>query len=252
VAASPKEMTVLEHLAELRDTLLWAGAIAILAALGAWFFSGRIIEFLLRPAVAAGHHSLYFTSPLGALMLRLKAAGFVGLLVVAPLILFRVYRFVLPGLRSHESRIVTPLLSVGTFLFYAGVVFAFVVMMPIVIRVGLSFASDSLQPWLSAGEYLGLAARLCLSLGGMFEMPLVVFVLASVGIISPRMLLRRWREAIVIVMTIAAVLTPGPDVVSQVLLGGPILLLYFLSVVAALLVSWRRMRAQKRKKANSD
>lgn len=247
-----KEMTVLEHLGELRDTLLWALGIIVAAALIAWFFSARIIDFLLRPAVEAGHTSLYFTSPLGALMLRLKAAGFVGLLVAAPLMLFRIYRFVLPGLRRNEARVVTPVLASGTLLFYAGVAFCYFVMMPAVMRVGLSFASDLLRPWLSAGEYLGLAARLCLALGIMFELPLVVFVLSAIGVVRPRTLLRRWREAVVVVMLAAAVLTPGPDVVSQLLLGAPILLLYFLSVMAALVVTWRRDRARARAAAESD
>jgi sec-independent protein translocase protein TatC len=250
--SSEKEMTILEHIAELRDTIIWAAALAAGAALVAWFFSARIVDSLLRPAVQAGHHSLYFTSPLGALMLRLKAAGFVGLLAVAPLILFKIYGFVLPGLRQRERRVITPVLVVGTALFYTGVVFCFLVLMPVLMRVGLSFASESLQPWLSAGEYLGLAARMCLAMGAMFELPLVVFALATIGIVSPRMLMRRWREAVVIIMIAAAVLTPGPDVASQIMLGVPILLLYFLSVFAALLVTWRRKRKQARQLAESN
>jgi sec-independent protein translocase protein TatC len=241
VASESKQMSVLEHLAELRSTLIWAVCLLVVAAIGAWFISDSIVETLLRPAQLAGQDTLYFQAPMEAFLLKLKAAAVVGLLFVLPLVLYKVYAFVLPGLHPHERRVVTPLLVSATGLFYVGVGFCFFVLMPMVIRFAISFATESLQPWLTAGAYFGMAARLCLAFGLLFELPVVIFALSWAGIVQPRLLLRGWRYALLIILLVSAVLTP-PDVISQVLLAGPVMLLYLISVLIAMLV--RRRKAQ--------
>lgn len=232
------QMGFLDHLEELRRTLFWVAGIAVVFAIGAWFFSETIMDTLLRPVREAGQETLYFSAPMGGFMLRLKASAVVGLLLAFPLIMHRVYMFVLPGLLPREKRVVTPLLFATTALFYVGVTFCYVILLPLVIRFALGFATEYMQPWLTVDAYFSMAARLCLAFGLLFELPMVVFVLSWAGIVHPKTLLKGWRWALLSILCVAAVLTP-PDVISQVLLAGPVMLLYIVSVLISMLVRKR-------------
>jgi sec-independent protein translocase protein TatC len=235
------EMTMLGHIAELRSTILWSLGLALAAAIVAWFFSDQIVNELLNPAREAGQKSLYFTAPMEAFLLKLKASSAVGLFLVLPLILFKLYSFVTPGLLPREKKVVTPLLVAATGLFYVGVAFCFFILLPMVIRFAVGFATEQLQPLLTAREYFGLAVRLCLAFGLLFELPMVVLALSWAGVVKPRTLLRGWRYALIAILTASAILTP-PDVISQVVLAGPVMVLYMASVVIALLMRRRRDR----------
>lgn len=247
----PASMTVLEHIAELRNTLIWAFAFAFGAAGVAWFFSDAIVNALLVPAHEAGQQTLYFQKPMEAFMLKLKASAVVGLFLVFPLILHRIYLFVRPGLLPKEKRVVMPLVLASTLLFYTGVGFCFVVLLPLVIRFALGFATESLQPWLTADSYFDMAARLCFAFGILFELPMVVFVLSWIGLVDPRKLLKGWRYALVMILIVSAVLTP-PDVISQVLLTGPVMLLYIASLLISIAVRRRRDRDRDRLRAEDE
>lgn len=239
--AELQEMPITQHLAELRKTILWSALLAIVAAVLAWFFAEPIVDRLLRPAAVAGDQPLIFTGPMEAFILKIKASAVVGLFLVLPLILHRVYLFVIPGLHAHELRWATPLLASAVLLFYLGVAFCLFILIPLVIEFGLSQATEWLQPMLRATEYFGFVARLSLAFGLLFELPMVVFVLSWAGVVSPHFLLRGWRYALLLILVVAALLTP-PDVVSQVLLAGPVMLLYVLSCGIAIIVTRRRRR----------
>ncbi len=232
------QMGFLDHLAELRRTLFWVLGIVLVATVGTWFFSDQVIDTLLRPAREAGQETLYFQAPMEAFMLKLKASLVTGVLVGFPLILHRIYMFVLPGLLPREKHIVTPLLVAATALFYTGVLFCFLVLLPLVIRFALGFATEAMQPWLTVGSYFSMAARLCLAFGLLFELPMVVFALSWARVVHPRTMLRGWRWAFLSILIVSAVLTP-PDIISQVLLAGPVMLLYLISVLISMLVRRR-------------
>jgi sec-independent protein translocase protein TatC len=234
-----REMSVLEHIAELRTTIAWALAFAVVATVVAWFFSDAIVNTLLDPAIEAGQEALFFSAPMEAFMLKMKASTVIGLFAVLPLILYKLYAFVLPGLKPGERRIVTPMLVATTVLFYIGVAFCFFILMPMIIRFAIGFATPRLRPWLTADAYFALASRLCLAFGLLFELPMVVFALSWAGVVKPRTLLRTWRYALVIILVVSAVLTP-PDVISQVMLAGPVMLLYLGSVLVAMVVRRKR------------
>jgi len=240
----PGRMGILDHLEELRRTLFWVAGIVLVATAGTWFFSDTIIDLLLRPAREAGQETLYFSAPMEAFMLKLKASLVVGVMIGFPLILQRVYMFVLPGMLPREKRVVTPLLFGATALFYTGVLFCFLVLLPLVIRFAIGFATEAMQPWLTVGSYFSMAARLCLAFGLLFELPMVVFALSWARVVHPRVLLRGWRWALVAILIVSAVLTP-PDVISQVLLAGPVMLLYLGSVLISMLVRRRDDRAKE-------
>lgn len=239
--SNASEMPITEHLAELRRTVFWAFGLALGAGVAAWFFSDAIVDRLLAPAVAASEQPLFFSAPMEAFLLKLKTSIVVGLFLVLPLILHRIYLFVGPGLYARERNVVGPMLWFAVLLFYTGVGFCFFILMPMVIRFALGFATESLQPWLTAGSYFNMVARLCLAFGLLFELPMVVFALSWAGMVSPGVLLRGWRYALVIVLIVAAILTP-PDAISQLLLAGPVMVLYVGSCLISMLVTRRRAR----------
>ncbi len=236
-----KQMSILEHIGELRSTVLWAFGLALLGTVVAWFFSDAIVDALLEPARQAGQETLYFTAPMEAFLLKLKASTLVGLFLVLPLVLLKVYAFILPGLHGHERAVVTPMLVVATALFYVGVAFCFYVLMPMIIKFAVGFATEALQPLLTADAYFALASRLCLAFGLLFELPMVVFALSWAGVVEPRSLLRTWRYALILILVVAATLTP-PDIISQVMLAGPVMLLYLSSVLVSMAVTRRRRK----------
>ena len=182
---------------------------------------------------------IYFTAPNEAFLTRLKLSAVVGLFVVAPFIFFKIYGFIMPGLYSRERRIVTPLLLATAVLFYTGVAFAFMVVIPQVINFLLGFGTDVMEPLIGVGPYFNFVSHLCLAFGLVFELPLLVFFLSVLGIVNPRFLLRGWRYAMIIIAFLSAVLTP-PDVISQVMMAGPVLVLYIGSVLVSIAVTGRR------------
>lgn len=240
--AEPAEprMGLLDHLAELRTVLIQCLLAAAVAAGLCWAWSADLMELIIRPVHDQG---VYFTAPNDAFMARLRVSFVAGLFVVAPFVLFRLYGFVLPGLHRRERRIVTPVLLWTVLLFYTGIAFAFFVVAPNVVRFLMGFGTETLRPLIGISQYLGFVFRMCLGFGLVFELPMLVIALSLAGIVSPRLLLRTWRYAIVIISVVAAVFTP-PDVISQMMMMGPMLVLYLGSVVIAFVLVRRRERAR--------
>jgi sec-independent protein translocase protein TatC len=228
-----EKLGLLDHLEELRGTLIQSSIAALLAAIICWFISAKLLDLMILPIQDEG---VYFTAPNEAFLTRLKLAGAMGLFVVAPFIFFKFYMFVLPGLHKKEARVVTPLLISTTVLFYMGVSFAFLVVIPQVITFLLSFGTQAMEPLIGVGPYFNFVSRLCLAFGLVFQLPLLVLFLSVIGLIKPRTLLRTWRFAILIIFSLSAVLTP-PDVISQVMMAGPVLVLYFGSVLVSMVVT---------------
>ena len=197
-----------------------------------------MLDLLVRPIKEQG---VYFTAPNEAFMVRLKLSAAMGLFVGAPFIFFRIYMFIMPGLYAKEKRVVTPLLIATTLLFYTGVSFGFLVVIPQVMVFLMSFGTAYLSPLIGIGAYFAFVSKLCLAFGLVFQLPLLVLFLSMIGVLDPRTLLRTWRYAIVIIFAMSAMLTP-PDVVSQVMMAGPVLILYWSSVVVAFIVTRRRRK----------
>jgi sec-independent protein translocase protein TatC len=231
-------MGLLDHLGELRSVLIQSFAAALLATLLCWFWSARLLDLLIQPIQDQG---VYFTAPNEAFLTRLKISAAVGLFVVAPFIFFKIYGFILPGLYRRERKVVTPLLLATTALFYTGVLFAFLVVIPQVMSFLLSFGTQVLEPLIGVGPYFGFVTRLCLAFGLVFELPLLVLFLSVIGVVDPWFLLRGWRFAIIIIAAFSAILTP-PDVISQVMMALPVILLYLGSVLVSIVVTRRRRK----------
>lgn len=230
-------MSFLDHLEELRRTLLHVLVVTAVAATGGWFAAGPVLDRLVPAAV----DRVYFSSPAEGFMIRLKVSIVLGLLVALPLVLGRLWSFVAPGLFRHEKRTVVPLLALGTLLFYGGLAFAYLGVVPRMIDFFLSFSGRRLAPLLNVTEYFFFVAKFCLAFGLAFQLPLVIVLLAAFGLVTPRRLWSQWRYGVILIFVVAAWLTP-PDIVSQVLMGAPLVVLYMLSIGAAFIVARRRRR----------
>jgi sec-independent protein translocase protein TatC len=182
---------------------------------------------------------LVFYAPSEAFMVRTKIAFVLGGVTTFPYISYRVWRFVTPGLFKRERSRVAPVVVASAALFYTGVTFCYFVVAPAIVNFMLGYATEHVQPMLSVSSYFNTIARLCLAFGLVFQLPIVMLLLAITGLVAPRTFLRQWRYAIVIIFVAAAIFTP-PDPVSQVLMALPLVVLYIGSAFVALAMVRRR------------
>ena len=214
---------------ELRKRL-WGCLVAIpLASMISFAWTGRLIEWLKRPAGPALGRLVFFSPP-EAFLAYMKVAITVGLFLSAPVILAQVWAFISPGLTARERRYGFGFIWWGSLLFLAGGAFAYWALLPVSLRFLLSFGRDQLEPVMSISRYLSFTTMVILSCGLAFQLPLVMFVLARLGLVSSRMLRQKWRHAVVASIVAAAILTPTADVATLLLLAVPMLALYELSI----------------------
>jgi sec-independent protein translocase protein TatC len=243
---SLREMSFLEHLEDLRGVLVQSLIVFLFFTVVLWFFSGTILDFLIRDLPV---EQLNFFAPAEAFMTRLKISLVLGVMTAFPFILFKVWSFVAPGLFANERKKIYPFVLMSSMLFYVGVLFCYIILIPIVIDFLLGFGTDRLTPIISVSMYFTFVARLCFTFGIVFQLPVVVFVLSMVGIVTPQFMLRQWRYAVLVIFVLSAVLTP-PDPASQVLMAFPIILLYIGSVLLAYAALRKRKRVEE--EADSD
>src|SRR5213083_1462981 len=238
------EMPFLDHLEELRWRILWSLLAILLCTIVGWWLLGKvdIIEVLKRPvAPYLPGGRLVFTSPAEPFMLTLKVAFALGCLLASPIVIYQIWAFLAPALYEREKRLIIPALAVGVVLFLAGAVACYEWLLPAALKVLLGFQRSDLTAMITIDRYFGMAVPFVVGCGLIAELPLVVTILAALGIVTPQFLGRQRRYAIVIAAFLAAILTP-PDAVSMMLMLGPLLLLYELSIWCAWVASRRRAR----------
>jgi sec-independent protein translocase protein TatC len=229
-------MSFFDHLGELRKFILQSLIAWLVLTSGLWFTSGWLLEELINDMPL---DSLYFQAPIEAFMARMKLSAVLGLMGAFPFVLFRLWSFVAPGLFIHERRRVYPLVVVSTALFYVGVAFCYLVLIPVVLRFLLGFGTENLNPLISVGSYFTFVARLCFAFGLVFQIPVVVLLLASLGLVTPKFLLAQWRWGVLVIFVTSAILTP-PDALSLLLMALPIILLYIVSILIAFIIVRRK------------
>src|SRR5438876_386959 len=238
------EMPFLDHLEELRWRILWSLLAIFVCTIVGWWLLGKvdIIEVLKRPvAPYLPGGRLVFTSPAEPFMLTLKVAFALGSLLASPIVIYQIWAFLAPALYEREKRLIIPALAVGVVLFLAGAIACYQWLLPAALKVLLAFQRADLTAMITIDRYFGMAVPFVVGCGLVAELPLVVTILASLGIVTPQFLGRQRRYAIVIAAFLAALLTP-PDAVSMMLMLGPLLLLYELSIWCAWVASRRRAR----------
>lgn len=230
----PEKMPFTSHLEELRSRLIkCAIAVGVGFALS-YAFKEQIFEILTAPLVQAmkpGDHLIYTNLP-EAFFTFLKSAFISGLMLSSPILLYQFWMFVAPGLYDKEKRLLLPIVFLSTFFFVGGALFGYYVVFPYGFDFFLSFASDTIRPMPSMKEYLGFASKLLLAFGIVFELPLILTFLARLGIVSVDMLRRYRKYAILIFFVGAAIITP-PDVVTQIFMALPMMVLYEISIIGA-------------------
>ncbi|HHX73924.1 MAG TPA: twin-arginine translocase subunit TatC [Firmicutes bacterium] len=226
-------MHIFEHLAEVRRRLLFTLAVFTAAALFSYLFVDRI-----RASLAAPAGELVYLGVTEAFLLNVRLALYSGCFLTLPFAIYHFWSFILPALRRRERFYVTLATFLSLLCFFLGAAFAFFVILPFTVRFFLGFASESLQPMLTFSSYLAFSSGIIFGFGLLFELPVVVLILARLGIISAAFLRAHRKYAIVIIFIVAAFLTP-PDVFSQLLMGIPLAVLYEVSILLAALVSRR-------------
>jgi sec-independent protein translocase protein TatC len=208
--------------------------------------SAQALELLVNRTIPEDV-PVVFLNPAEAFTARIKVALTCGVLVTLPYVLWRFWQFVVPGLLKEERRLIFPLVVSSSVLFYLGGAFGLLILVPVVVKILLAFGTPSLTPTMAVNQLLGFILRLVLACGLVFQLPLVTTVLTMLGIVSPGGLLARWRYAVLIIFVVAAVITPG-DGPSQLVLGIPVTLLYFVSVG----LSYAVRRRQRREESGED
>jgi sec-independent protein translocase protein TatC len=240
-------MPFTSHLAELRNRLVKSVIAVALGFAACYAVVDEIFAVLAAPLRRLHIRGLMLigTSVTEAFFTKMKVAFAAAVILAAPVLLWQLWQFVAPGLYEHEKRYTKSFVFFGSLFFAAGAAFCY----QIVIQLGLGFLlrryeAIDIQPLLQVGDYLSTVSRLVLAFGTMFELPVLAFFLARVGIIDHHFLIRHSRYAIIAIALLAAVLTP-PDLISQVLLMVPLALLYGLCIIVAYAARMRMNRLER-------
>ncbi len=228
-------LPLLSHLGELRNRLVYA-ALAVAACSAVMYpLTTAVIADLARPV-----GQLVFISPLEAFWSRLQLSLFLGVVLALPVVLFQVWSFVHKGLMPKERRMVVPVTAVSLLLFLGGASFCYFLVLPVGVKFLLAYGSDVMVPMISVSKYLGFVSGMVFSFGLVFELPLVIAFLVKAGLLQAATLRKQRRFAVVVIFIAAAVLTPGPDAFSQLVMAGPLLVLYEIGVIVARIIEKRR------------
>jgi sec-independent protein translocase protein TatC len=227
-AGDESAMSLVEHLSELRRRIAISLLAIFLGSLVGFYFAPQLITFLKAPLNLA--KPLVYTGLGDAFFINLKIAVVVGIVIAMPVLVWQLWRFVSPGLTREERRMARPWAPLAIVFFVIGVTVAYVIL-PFASTFLLSFSSPDLQPLITASEYFGFVTTLCLAFGLVMEYPIVLVLLAKVGIITSARLRRSRRVVILAIAIISAVVTPGGDPISPTVLGVTMYLLYEFSIV---------------------
>jgi sec-independent protein translocase protein TatC len=222
------------HLEELRKRLVISAISVGVGFAISYGFKEKLFQILLRPLISVmkAGDKLIFTGLPEAFFTYLKVAFLSGLLLSTPVILYQFWMFVAPGLYRKEKRLMFPIIILSSFFFLGGALFGYFVVFPFGFKFFLSFASETIQPLPSMKEYLSFSAKLLLAFGLVFELPLVLTFLSRLGIISIEFLKKNRKYALLLFFAGSAILTP-PDVVTQVMMALPLMVLYEISIIGA-------------------
>ncbi len=235
----PKNMSLVEHLRELRKRLVYAlGGIGVgffIAYANAQVLFGWLMKPLLDAMPEGAEKRMVFTGLAQPFLVDLKVGIFGGLILALPFLLYQIWSFVAPALYPQERRGVVPFIVSALFFFATGVAFAYFIAFPFAFQYFLGYSSAELEPMLSIHEYLDFATQMFLGFGAMFEMPLVIFLLAKFGIMTPQQLAKNRQWAVLAIAVISAIFTPA-DALSMLVMAVPLYVLFEGSVLVARIV----------------
>jgi sec-independent protein translocase protein TatC len=237
-------MSFLDHLDELRRRLIYSVSAIGIGLVISLFFMDKLFNFIMLPMqqmLPAGQ-TLIYTDPSEAFFLQIKIGLIAGLILASPVVFTQVWLFIAPGLYAHEKKLAVPFVTMSSFFFVAGAAFSHYVVFRIVWRFFVSFTTDYLTFMPRVEPAFAMYIGLILALGLTFQLPTIVLFLARMGVVTPRFMIRNFKYAVMIIVVLSAVLSPDGGGVGMLAMGGPVILLYVLSIGLA----W--MFGKKRKK----
>jgi len=245
-------MSFLEHLEELRRRIIYSVVAVAAGFFACWAYAERIYDIVQRPVIEALQRNgvpakLTFLNPTEPFNLYLKTAFVAGLFVASPLVLYQVWMFISPGLYRREKRYVFPFMASTIFLFLAGGYFGYRLVFPAALEFLIGYGKQ-FQPMITISEYSDLFLTVIIGLGVVFELPILVFFLALMGVVSAGWMWRNVRYSILVIFIIAAILTPTTDILNMCLFAAPMVALYLISIGIAWLVHPKQRRARQARK----
>ncbi|MCX7593439.1 MAG: twin-arginine translocase subunit TatC [Fischerella sp.] len=218
------EMTIFEHLEELRQRIFYALIAVVVGVIGCFIAVKPIVQWLEMPAQGVKFLQL---APGEYFFVSLKVAGYSGLLVSSPFILYQIIQFVLPGLTRRERRLLGPVVLGSSVLFVAGLLFAYFLLIPAALRFFISYGTDVVEQLWSIDKYFEFVLLLLFSTGLAFQIPIIQILLGALKIVSSQTMLSGWRYVVLGAVILGAVLTPSTDPLTQTFLAAAVLGLYF-------------------------
>jgi len=236
----------LSHLEELRSRLIKSIIAIVIVAAGAYYFAEHIFNFLTSPLLAAlsEDERMIFTSPFEMIFTYIKIALVTGLLISSPYVFLQFWKFIAPGLYQNEKKYVIPFVVTSSLLFVGGMVFGYLLVLPLGFKVLLGLAPENVDAAIKVNEYFSNATKMLIGIGLGFEMPIVIFFLTKMGVVSTAFLRKNRKYAILLTFIAAAIFTP-PDPVTQCIMAGPLIILFELGLFVARF-------AEKKKKEKTD
>jgi sec-independent protein translocase protein TatC len=239
------KMTFLEHLEELRRRIIWSFVAVAITFVAGWIFREEIFRFLSQPiltVLAERDSHLVVTKPTESFTIYLKVAFVAAIFLAAPAILFQVWLFIAPGLYRREKSYAIPFMVSSTVLFLLGGVFAYYVLMPTALHFLINEFGREFQPMISALEFFNFELIVLIGMGVIFQLPILIAFLSMFGLVTPGFLWRNFRYAFLLMVIVAAVVSPTVDAINLFLWTGPMVILYTLSIGVSWIFKRRRAR----------
>ena len=217
-------MSVVDHLSELRMRLVVAIVAIVIGTLGAYYYVEDILQILVAPA-----GKLYYTKPTEAFFTYMKISLVAGCIISSPIWFYQIWAFIVPALSKGEKKVTFMVVPTAVTLFVVGVLFSYYLVLPMAIQFFIGFGTDELQPLFSIGQYIDFVIAFILPFGITFELPLILIALGVMGILSSNRLRQYRKMFILVAFVVGAAISPTPDMLSQTMIAGPMILLYEIS-----------------------
>ena len=227
---SEDEMSFLQHLEELRWRFVYSLIGIVIGTIITWIFIDLLVESILLLPAKKANISLQNLRPFGQLFLFMQIAITGGIILSIPNIFYQLWKFIAPALKQKEKKYITLIVVFSTICFLAGIAFAYFLMIPLTLKFAGEFGSVEIENNFAIAEYFAIIISIMLGAGLVFELPMLSFLLSKIGILTPQMMRRYRKHSIIVILILAAILSPGTDPVAQILLAIPLTLLYEISI----------------------
>ncbi len=224
------EMSFLEHLEELRWRILYTLIGVVIGTIIAWIFIDFLINNILLLPAKEANINLQNLRPFGQLFLFFEVAVIGGVILSIPNVFYQIWKFIAPALKENERKYVSSVVTFSSLCFIIGIVFAYFIMLPLTLTFAGKFGTTAIENNFAIDEYFSIIISVMLAAGVIFELPMLSFFLSKIGILKPSFMRKYRRHSIVVIMFLAAILSPGTDPVAQIMLAVPLVLLYEISI----------------------